>query len=145
MPKYDSTLNKVLEGIQDHKKVDFLFNVTRQLINCLRIVHQAGFVYNDLKPDNVMVSFDSQNQMKVSLIDYNLISKRPPSSQKKPLTKNLFEGCLMFASLNQINFKETCPRDDLEALLNMMLVLLHGKLAGKKEHVETIMKNQSNP
>ena len=84
MPKYEHSLEKLIEEIEAQKQVDFIFDVARQLINCLRVVHEAGYVYNDLKPDNIMISFDSCNQMKVTLIDYNLTSKRPPPSQKEP-------------------------------------------------------------
>ena len=76
-----------------------------------------------------MISFGRDNQMKVSLIDYNLISKRPESTQKiqkKPKIVGQFQGCLDFASLEKLNFEETSPRDDLKALFHMMLVLLNG-------------------
>ena len=77
MPKYDFTLENLLDKVEDIRKLDFIFDVSRQLINCLQVVHKAGYVYNDLKPDNVMISFDANSQMKVSLIDYNLATKRP--------------------------------------------------------------------
>ena len=73
-----------------------------------------------------MISFGHDNQMKVSLIDYNLLSKRPQTTQKKPKIVDQFQGCLDFASLDQLNFEETSPRDDLKALFHMMLVLLNG-------------------
>ena len=126
MPKYDYTLEKLLDKVEDIRKLDFIFDVSRQLINCLQVVHKAGYVYNDLKPDNVMISFDANSQMKVSLIDYNLATKRPSSNQKEPGNARFFNGSFIFASLDQLNFFETSPRDDLEALFHMMLVLLNG-------------------
>jgi serine/threonine protein kinase len=36
----------------------------------LREVHSAGYTYNDLKPDNIMLNNSSNGQVNVTLIDF---------------------------------------------------------------------------
>ena len=44
-----------------------------QLINLMEQVHSVGFVYNDLKPENICVgNFEENKPTKLKLIDFGL-------------------------------------------------------------------------
>ena len=51
------------------------------LLNSLSLIHDAGYIYNDLKLDNLVVgdapelSGSSQNLHKIRLIDYGMAKK----------------------------------------------------------------------
>ena len=54
------------------------------MVNSLELIHNSGFVYNDLKPDNILIG---------------LQNKVPISSSRKPY-QNIFEN----VSLHLIDF-----------------------------------------
>ena len=37
-----------------------IFNLGLQLVNILELIHDSGLVYNDLKPDNILLGFGLQ-------------------------------------------------------------------------------------
>lgn len=43
------------------------------MINCLKIIHSLGYIHRDIKPDNFLM--DTQNHLKVYLIDFGLAKK----------------------------------------------------------------------
>lgn len=62
--------------------------VKRQLIQALKCLHMKGFAHQDIKPDNMLVIFQLQNQkisyLKVKLIDFGITRY---SADGKPLVK----------------------------------------------------------
>ena len=94
-------------------------------------MHTAGRVYNDLKPDNVMISIkENQGQMseQVTLIDFGLTSKYMKKDKTHNLdseTTEIFCGNINFASLDQMNFYKTSRKDDIVSLFFMMIWLLN--------------------
>ena len=67
MPKYDQNLANFLQNIQKGpNKVVKILDVTFQLLDILKVIHGAGLTYNDIKPENIMVS----NDCKVTIIDF---------------------------------------------------------------------------
>lgn len=48
-----------LRSIHDHSNGHFCFKTTAQigiqLVNILEKIHEAGYVFNDLKPDNILI------------------------------------------------------------------------------------------
>ena len=58
------------------KRVLTILDIINQLIVSLKMVHSSGYVYNDLKPDNVAIDFDNVNGNPVAtLIDLGLATK----------------------------------------------------------------------
>ena len=47
-----------MQKFEGEELIELTFSVAKQVLNCLEIVHKAGFVYNDIKADNIMISFD---------------------------------------------------------------------------------------
>lgn len=68
------------------------------------------------------------------LIDFGFASRYLDKETHQHLDQvdtDLFQGNLIFSSLNQLNFKSTSRRDDLISLAYMMALMLHeGKLPG---------------
>ena len=97
-------------------------------MDILEDVHNARYTYNDLKPDNIMLSSDLEGNIKVSLIDYGFAKKYKEHS--KHIEKNTeslaFQGNLLFASPNQLNFYATSRIDDLQSLLYLMFYMFNG-------------------
>ena len=83
------------------------FEIAQQILKCLEIVHHAGFVYNDLKPDNIMITLDDANKINVTLIDYGFLTKFQDKNSnhiKENEPANEFLGNLITASLNKLQF-----------------------------------------
>ena len=68
MPKYSKSLQQALR--ERDLDQDEVWTLAQILIDCLRTVHKAGRIYNDMKPENIMLG----NQT-VTLIDFGLCSK----------------------------------------------------------------------
>ena len=107
-----------------------------QLVSILEVVHNSRYIHNDLKPDNIMLSFQGDN-VKVNLIDFGY-AKRYFHSSTGPIRADTkvesFQGNFLFGSLNQLKFKPTSRVDDINSLLYIMLYLFNdGDLPGLKK------------
>ena len=102
-----------------------------QLIEALKAVHESGFVYNDLKLDNIMINRknDRQNEydFNLVLIDYGLaIEYRSDSGKHLPMEEMPeFKGNLIFASEHALCFKRPSRRDDLLSVCYLLIYLLN--------------------
>ena len=128
MPKYSVSLE---EYLYNNTPIDLhtILNITEQLIDALQTVHLAGRIYNDLKPENIMVDKDEDGKLLIVLIDYGFCSKyiTPQGCHIDDLELlEIFRGNIMFSSLDQMEFKPTSRKDDMVSLCYMMLYMLHG-------------------
>ena len=84
-------------------------------MNILEKVHSAGFVFNDLKLDNLMLDFDSNankflesnddifEDNNVNIIDFGYATSYLRSDGKRHIKKqdlDAFRGNIMFSSMN---------------------------------------------
>lgn len=115
-----------------------------QLINILESIHQAGYVYNDLKLDNLMLDYgiDSKylqttndnifDDHKVNIIGFDFISTyidEKTQLHHKKKKSDIFQGSMLFSSIHQLNFYSTSRRDDLISLFYLLVFLQHhGKI-----------------
>jgi serine/threonine protein kinase len=103
------------------------------MIDAMQILHQTGYIYNDLKPQNIMIT-RSNNKINFVLIDFGLV-KKFNKVEKNGKVKHVseqeevenFEGNLLFATPSQMCYKMTSRRDDLISVLYMILYLLNGE------------------
>ena len=107
----------------------------------LKNIHEAGFVYNDLKLDNLLFDFDLMNvedlnttnidifeKMNINIIDYGFATPYLEKLTKRHIiVSNIgtFRGNIVFSSVNQLNFKTTSRRDDIISLFYLLIYLLH--------------------
>ena len=105
-------------------------------MDSLHVVHDAGYIYNDLKLDNLVIGDAPElgdpnaNLHKIRLIDYGLAKKyvddrglHLPEQQS-----TAFEGNLIFSSANGQNLRSTSRRDDLISLCYLLIYSLEGSL-----------------
>ena len=109
------------------------------LVNSLELIHNSGLVYNDLKPDNILIGLkdqlpksDSQKNIfedaSMHLVDFGLATKWTDCETgmhiKQSKTK-YFAGNIYFSSNNQLEGKTSSRRDDLHSLIYMLIYLLN--------------------
>lgn len=110
-------------------------------IEALENVHSAGYVYNDLKLDNLMIGFnESVNPSKelcsssLHMVDFGFASRYIDSQTQEHIEQGeveTFQGNLIFGSLNQLKFKKTSRRDDMISLCYMLVYLMNnGQMEG---------------
>lgn len=99
------------------------------LIQSLKVLHEYGFIHNDLKLDNMVIGDQyggSLNQIK--LIDFGLT--KCYSDQYGIHNPNVpqikFEGNLAFCSYNALKGNSLSRRDDLISLVYILLYLHSG-------------------
>ena len=139
MPKYDQNLANFLQNIQKGpNKVVKILDVTFQLLDILKVIHGAGLTYNDIKPENIMVS----NDCKVTIIDFGFADTyfkdgNPVDSADTKLAN--FQGNILFSSQDQMNFFKTSPKDDIIAVFYMLIFLLSGnQFIGERSYMEQL-------
>ena len=107
----------------------------------LQSVHAAGYIYNDLKLDNLMTGYQDAfapekdlQDSSIHLVDFGFATRYIDKETKQHISENevdTFRGNMIFGSLNQLAFKTTSRRDDLISLCYMMIyVLNHGIING---------------
>lgn len=102
-----------------------VYMITIQLIKRIRLLHQLGYVHNDLKLDNIIVGHKDPQQ--IYLIDFGLSCKYYEEdgthSKKKYVEK--FSGNFLFASLNSCRGNNKSRRDDVQSCMYIMCYLLN--------------------
>jgi len=109
------------------------------------MIHKAGYTYNDLKLDNFLFGFDDKLPNKycegncfencsINLVDFGFATRYIDPVTGRHIEKQeveIFRGNMIFASINQLDFKMTSRRDDLVSLCYFFIFLLNnGKLPG---------------
>ena len=112
----------------DYKTVN---QIGIQIIKILEQFHSIGYVYNDLKPENICVGQygDEASLNQLRLIDFGLAS--PFLIQNQHVEKTYgkdFQGNIAFSSKNAFELKIMSRRDDLISLVYMLFFLKNGKL-----------------
>lgn len=116
-----------------------VYSIGVQLLDNLKIIHSTGFVYNDLKLDNVMLEFDANvpntyvdgnifKDTKLALIDYGFATRYIDKKKNEHIKKyevDLFQGNLMFGSAYQLSFASTSRRDDLISLVYLLIFIIN--------------------
>jgi serine/threonine protein kinase len=108
-------------------------------VRLLKILHASGYVYNSMRLSNILINYDENNQISVSLKNYKNCSKL--FEMNGSLTKfkkgiiPTFEGDLAFSSLNQQEMNSTSRRDDIISLTYLLVFILNNcKMPFSKEY-----------
>ena len=124
-----------------------IVHLVMEVLKILERVHASGFIFCDLKLDNILLGegqtlpnqrFDPERNVfenaSLHLIDFGFAPRfqdRETGEHLPQVSTELFQGNLIFSSLNQLKFKSLSRRDDLISLGYMMsFMLLGGKLPG---------------
>lgn len=108
--------------------VSNILEIIDQLIQGFEIVHKCKFTFNDLKPENIMITKGSSGQLRVNLIDFGFAESYIHSNGKYIHEKeqvDFFRGNMLFASVRQLQFYKTSPKDDMIALCYLLIFLLN--------------------
>jgi serine/threonine protein kinase len=126
----------------------------------METLHDLGFVYNDLKPDNILIGDDSIKQYisqkakgfeesdmanhKLRLIDFGLASRYLDNEGNHIAEggQTKFKGSMLFASSTAFKFMETSRRDDLISLVYLLVFLLDLSRLSFINDVEDVSKSR---
>ncbi|KAI9003639.1 kinase-like domain-containing protein [Gaertneriomyces semiglobifer] len=106
--------------------------LAKQLIRRIQSVHQANFVYRDVKPDNFLIGRENPSPTsQISIVDFGMVKQyrdprtgiHIPFREKKSLS-----GTARYMSINTHLGREQGRRDDMEALGHVFFYLLNGHL-----------------
>ena len=110
----------------------------------MKIVHKAGRTYNDMKPQNVMISYKNKevfnsSELDVTIIDFGFVDKFKDEKKayahiERSETVEMFQGNLLFASVDHMKFFRTSRKDDVIAMFYMMIHLMcNNNFCGSQE------------
>ena len=123
MPNYGETLHSYMKTMNRNQSSSNILSIGRQLLEALQATHKAGYVHNDIKPDNILMK-----NKKLTLIDFGCSTQFMESGRH--IGKNKvphFQGNYMFSSINQMTFTVTSRKDDLVSLCYLLIYLLNGR------------------
>ena len=55
MPRYGKNLQSLLGERNLELSNASVFHLGLSLLNCLEVIHNSGLVFNDIKPDNILI------------------------------------------------------------------------------------------
>lgn len=79
MNKFGDSLSQVIENSQTNLSRETVACLGVELVSAIEAIHELGFIYNDFKPDNILVGDQS-------IKDY--ISKKPSGFDFSDLVNN---------------------------------------------------------
>ena len=146
MKRYGDNLYDVFDNRNAHFSKESIYSLGIQLINILERVHATGYVYNDLKLDNLLLDFgknykhllsDTEDifySYNVNMIDMGFATRYIDKNSGQHISKKYVEtyhGNLFFSSLNHLSFVCTSRRDDMISLLYLLIYLFeNGHISG---------------
>ena len=150
MPRYGANLHKLFVARKGKLSSESIYSLGIQLLNIMEQIHTKGYVFNDLKLDNLLFNFDTKiddimkttdedifRENNVNIIDFGFASPYKTldgSEEHLPKVRmDLFQGNILFSSINQLSFHSTSRRDDLIQIFYLMIYLFKkGQLPGVK-------------
>lgn len=124
------SLEDLFNSMKRKFTVKTMLMVCEQMLNRIEFIHNRGFIHRDVKPDNFLMGVGKKKHV-VYAIDFGLAKrfKDPktglhiPYKDGKSLT-----GTARYASINTHLGIEQARRDDVEALILVMIYFLRGEL-----------------
>lgn len=123
MERMDGTLMEVIPRLVSsakrtrYGKIPF-GNIAVRLLDCLQALHETGFLFVDVKPENFMLSKDGKTLAdKIRMIDFGLVQSVKSIGGHRPNEgSSSLAGTPLYSSLHVHDGQTHSRRDDLEAL-----------------------------
>jgi eukaryotic-like serine/threonine-protein kinase len=126
--------------------VELALDITGQVAAALGAAQKEQIVHRDIKPTNIMLSFDEDKSVRVKVIDFGLA--RPTSaSQSDPALSEpgTFAGTPLFASPEQCAGNEVDIRSDIYSLGVTLWQMLTGKVPFSGTTAEVLSRHLYAP
>ena len=105
-----------------------VYKIGIEILRCLKLIHKSGYLYIDLKENNISILFKPITQQKkinnLTLIDYGFCEKYNKDKNKSPK----IHGHSSYASINSLKKNAISRKDDLIALCYFLVDLINGSL-----------------
>lgn len=104
------------------------YKIGIDILKCLQLIHRIGYIYLDLKSDNVVLlnspkKFE-KNVNKITLIDYGFCEKYSKAEENAPKV----HGNKLFASINSLSGNPVSRKDDIISFCYFLVYLYFGSL-----------------
>ena len=138
MKRYGENLYDIFDNRNGHFSKESIYSLGIQLINILERIHATGYVYNDLKLDNLLLDCgiesehffsdtdDILNSNDVYMIDMGFATRFIEEHSGEHISKKhvkTYRGNVFFSSLNHLSFVSTSRRDDMISLSYLLIYL----------------------
>lgn len=106
--------------------------IFQQVLTRIKDLHDVGYLHRDLKPENFVIGPET-NHKTIYIIDFGLSHKFSTDKSKDNFSfsknkKKQIEGTIRYISINTHKGLEQGRRDDLEALLYIIVYFILGDL-----------------
>lgn len=95
--------------------------LTRQMLKCIRDIHNKGYVHRDVKPANFVRT--TCNSTQFSTIDFGIakLYREKNGTLRPKRDKAEFRGTTLYASVHTHELQDQAPRDDLYSIVFVLL------------------------
>ena len=103
-----------------------------QMIDRLEVLHNQGYLYLDLKPENFLTGLGKESAF-IIMIDFGkCLPYRAKGNQHVPYKNFSYNFDAMFSSVNAHLEVHPSRRDDIESFLYLLVFMFRGKLPWRK-------------
>lgn len=122
-----SSLHYYFTHMRQHFHLGTVLAIGLQLLDRIEMLHEAGFVHRDIKPDNMLMG--GTHPRTVYLIDVGLAKRYAGEDGHIPPRRGLqLVGTLRYASAGSHKGMEQSRRDDIESIGYVLVYFLAGRL-----------------
>ena len=120
LEKLGDTVQSIFET-SDKIDIPAVLQIGIQIIEIFKAIHSCGYIYNDLKADNLMLG-----KSNLKIIDFGLVTKflDNEGSVLEIKQKNYFYGNKYFSSYDQMMLFSTSCKDDFISLCYFLIYLI---------------------
>ena len=121
-------------------------HITRQVSRALREAHTLGVVHRDMKPGNVFLLKQDDDDDFVKVLDFGLVKETTPSDEQNHTQIGQIMGSPRYMAPEQVQGKAVDGRTDIYSLGVMLYAMLAGRPPfDKATELSTMMAQVSDP
>lgn len=144
MDRFDRDLWSVFRDFGNALSIPTVLRLGAQLLEVLEYIHSRGYVHNDIKGENILLSGALDSCSQIYLVDFGLVDMFT-TQEYKPNPKKAHNGTIMYMSRDAHHGVPT-RRGDLETLAYNLLQWLGNKLPWESATLsaEEVLQAKSN-